>query len=110
MLVKDIAERKEFKSVTGETGFERAVTAGFVGDLLSVVMGKAKEGSVWTTIQGHMNIVAVATLVGIPCVIVSEAFEVEEDTINKAIEEDICILTTDLSSYDTVSILKDMGI
>lgn len=110
MLVKDIVEKFGVNVVTGSIGLDKEIKSGFVGDLLSVVMGKAVEGCVWITIQGHLNIVAVASLVGVACIIVTEGFEVEVDTINKAKEEGIAILTTSLSSYQMVAKLVELSI
>lgn len=88
----------------------KEATAGFVGDLLSVVMGKAKEDCAWVTIQGHINIVAVATLVDCACIIVAEGYGVDKDAITKANIEEIPIISTKLSSYEAVAILATNGL
>ena len=41
---------------------ERVVTGGYVGDLLSWVMGRARSGQAWITIMSNINTVAVASL------------------------------------------------
>lgn len=110
MQVKDVVEKLSIEVLTGTIGLDKEIKSGFVGDLLSVVMGKAKEGCAWVTIQGHLNIVAVASLVGVACIIVTEGFEVEADTILKAKEEGIAILTTSLSSYQIVAKLTGLSI
>ncbi|PKM95913.1 MAG: hypothetical protein CVU84_03675 [Firmicutes bacterium HGW-Firmicutes-1] len=110
MVVKDIVEKIDFKVLSGQELLDNEIKSGFVGDLLSVVMGKAKEGCAWITIQGHLNIVAVASLVGVACIIVSEGFEVEPDTIEKANEEEIPILSTTMSSYQVAVQLTKLGI
>lgn len=99
MTVTDIMNQLELELVAGELGLKNQVTDGFVGDLLSVVMGKAKEGNAWITIQSHVNIVAVALLTGSACIIVSEGFQVEQEAIEKANAEQIPILVTKKSSY-----------
>lgn len=110
MNVKELADVLSLKVVSGENALENEIKTGFVGDLLSVVMGKAKEGCAWMTIQGHFNIVAVATLVDVACIIVTEGFEVEQGTIEKANEENIPILTTPLASYEMAKKLGNLGI
>lgn len=111
MTIKDILEGLENSTiVTTKTYENRTLTSGFVGDLLSVVMGKAEEDCAWITIQSHMNIVAVGTLVNVGCIIVTEGFAVDEDAIAKANEEDITIITTTLSSYETAAILAKSGL
>lgn len=110
MTVTDIMKQLELELVAGKENQSNEVTDGFVGDLLSVVMGKAKEGSAWITIQSHVNIVAVALLTGSACIIVSEGFEVEQEAIDKANEEQIPILVTKKSSYQiAIALGKALG-
>ena len=53
----------------------RAVTGGYAGDLLSWVMGRAEAGDAWVTIMSNPNIVAVATLADVSCVVLAEGVE-----------------------------------
>ncbi|MCT4688930.1 DRTGG domain-containing protein [Vallitalea sp.] len=110
MIVEELKSKLNLELVAGKEGLQGEIKGGFVGDLLSVVMGKAKEGNIWITIQSHVNIVAVAVLTGSACIIVSEGFKVEEDAIIKANEENIPILTTKKSSFEMVSDLVALGI
>lgn len=110
MKVCEIVETLGLKVVAGNDQLDNEVTSGFVGDLLSVVMGKAQAGSAWITIQSHLNIIAVATLVDVACVIVSEGFVVDDNAIEKANEEDIVILTSEKSSYELASLLTKLGV
>lgn len=100
MKVNEIIKPLDLKVITGETLLEREVKGGCVGDLLSVVMGKALEDSVWVTVQSHINIIAVASLVDVSCIIVSEGFTIDEDAINKAIQEEIILLSSKKSSFE----------
>jgi len=100
LKVNEIIEPLDLKIITGETLLEREVKGGCVGDLLSVVLGKAGEDSVWITVQSHINIIAVASLVDIACIIVSEGFTIDEDAVKKAIEEDIILLSSKKSSFE----------
>lgn len=110
MTVLEMKNKLELELVAGENGVNNEITNGFVGDLLSVVMGNAKEGNVWVTIQSHVNIVAVALLTGSACIIVSEGFEVEEQAISKANEEQIPILITKKSAFEITNELGKLGI
>ncbi|MTI48556.1 DRTGG domain-containing protein [Sporosalibacterium faouarense] len=82
----------------------------YICDLLSLVMGKAKEHDIWITIQTHVNIVAVASLVDITAIIVSEGIEIDEDTKAKASEVNIPIFRSNLSSYDLATKLNSLGV
>lgn len=99
MKLVDFAKLVEGKVVTNihdALEFENV----YIGDLLSVVMSKAKENSVWLTIQTHLNIVAVAELVEFKCIILVEGMKAEKATIEKANELDIPIIETDKSAYE----------
>ena len=51
-----------------------------------------KKWRVWITVQTHMNIVAVAVLTEIACIIIPEGIQVEEEVLNKAENEGVVIL------------------
>lgn len=82
----------------------------YIGDLLSIVMAKAKQNYVWITIQTHINIIAVAELLELSCIIVVEGMEIEQETIEKAKELDIPIYKTSESAYEIASKLHKLGI
>ncbi|MFN3820700.1 MAG: serine kinase [bacterium] len=73
----------------------RTVKGGFVGDLLSYVMGNASEGDLWFTIQTHPNVIAVATLKDLAGVIICGGRSPEEETIQRAKEVGVNLLTTE---------------
>lgn len=98
MQVKDLLKVKELR-VAVEGDMELAVSSGYMGDLLSVVMGNAEEEQVWITIQSHVNIVAVASLRAVSAIIIAHGFEPDEDTIESAKDENITILVTDLDPF-----------
>ncbi|MBN2221584.1 MAG: hypothetical protein JW708_05195 [Vallitaleaceae bacterium] len=109
MNIKTIVDNLELEVITGNEWLEREVTHGFVGDLLSVVMGKAEEGCAWVTVQSHINIVAVAALVSAACIIVSEGFTIDEEAIAKATEEEVVLLSSKESSYEICKKLSQLG-
>jgi len=82
----------------------------YIGDLLSLVMGRAKADDVWITIQGHLNIIAVASLVDIAGIVVVEGMEIDDETIEKAKEEEICLIKTQKSAYEVAKILVEKGL
>lgn len=110
MTVKDINELIEGSIITKNGSTSISVTSGFVGDLLSVVMGNAQEGCAWITIQSHINIVAVASLVGVSCIVVAEGFKVDEDAKEKAEEKEITIIESDLTAYQICCKLAVAGL
>jgi len=82
----------------------------YIGDLLSIVMARAKQNYVWITIQTHINIVAIAELLDLACIIVVENMEIEQETIEKAKELDIPMFKTNESAYEIACRLCGMGV
>ena len=72
----------------------------YVGDLLSWVMGKAQLNDIWITIMSNANIIAVATLADVSCILLAEGVSLDADTIALANEKGINILSTDLPAYE----------
>ena len=62
----------------------REVTGGYAGDLLSWVMGRATSGDAWVTIMSNINVIAVAQLTDVACVILAEGVVPGEDLIAAA--------------------------
>lgn len=110
MNVKYLMDNLDIELVAGQQGLDKEVKEGFVGDLLSVVMGTCEPDSAWITIQSHVNIIAVATLANISCIIVSQGYELDEDAIAKANEEDIPVFTTKVSSFEMARQLIKLGL
>jgi len=108
MTVKELAEQLGLEVVAGT--LEAQINGVYVGDLLSNVMAKAKEHNLWLTIQGHQNVVAVASLTGVAAVIVVEGFEVEPAVIKRAEEKGVNILRTPLTAYELICKLIALGI
>ncbi len=82
----------------------------YIGDLLSIVMSKAKKNYVWITIQTHINIVAVAELLELSCIIIVENMEIADETLVKAKELNIPIFKTRESAYNVSCRMCNMGI
>ena len=71
---------------------ERDVRGGYAGDLLSWVMGKAEADDAWLTIMSNPNIVAVATLTDVSCIILCEGVVPDAGVTDLAAEKQINLL------------------
>lgn len=98
MTVHDIIESLG-ADVVVEGDTTRQVTSGYTCDLLSEVIAKAIPGSVWATIQTHVNVIAVAAMVGIAVVVICEGRACEPDVIEHAAKEHLTILYSKDSAY-----------
>ncbi|MFO7153604.1 MAG: DRTGG domain-containing protein [Caldicoprobacter oshimai] len=110
MKVSQIIEALSLKVLAGESFLDREVCSGYCCDLLSRVMARGEKGMVWITVQTHMNIVAVATLIEMACIIIPEGIEVERKVLDKAEEEGVIILSSDLTAFELAGKLYQMGI
>ena len=79
---------------------EKEIDGAYAGDLLSWVMGRATENCVWATIMTNLNVVAVASLVGVACVVICEGSEIGDDIIATAKEKDVNVLRSPLPIYE----------
>jgi len=100
MKVRELTEKLDIKVLSGKELLENDITGVYACDLLSWVMSHAEKGNAWITIHTHLNIVAVALLTEVSCIIIPEDIAVEENTIKKAEEEGIVILSSPLSTYE----------
>ncbi len=76
------------------------VECGYAGDLLSWVMGNAQQGCAWMTIMTNRNIVAVAELIDMACIIVTEGSDIPDDVAALAKDKGINVLATELPTYE----------
>lgn len=108
--VRDIVDRLECEVAAGLENLDNQVSFGYSSDLLSDVMAGAGQGDVWVTVQVHQNIVAVGTLTGISAIVVAGGAGPAPETVVKADEEGIPLLTTEKPSFEVTGILYLMGI
>lgn len=109
MIAQDLRDKFQFKILAGEKGLNKEVKGLYCCDLLSWVMSHAKDGDAWITVQTHINIVAIASLLNLSCIIVPESIDVDGDTMEKADEEEIPIFSTDLDSFKIFTRFYEAG-
>lgn len=97
-------------AVVADGGLERQITGGYASDLLSCVMGKAQPGNVWVTLQAHPNVVAVASMLDLAAVIVTEGVEPDIETVDRAREHGVTLLASEDTTFGVVSALAGLGI
>ena len=96
--------------LTDESNTGRTISSGYVCDLLSWVMARGKQDMAWITVQTHLNVIAIAALHEMSCVILPEGINMEESSLLKAGEEGIAVISSPLSAYALCGILNQQGI
>lgn len=97
-----LTEGRDFSQVTPASGY--------ASDLLSCVMAGAQKRSVWVTLQAHANIVAIAALLDLSAIIITEGAMPDAASIARANEEGINLLSTQKPTFTVVGRLWEMGL
>ncbi len=78
---------------------DRTVSGGYIGDLLSWVMGRAESDQVWITIMSNQNIVAVATLTDVAMIVLAEGVCPDEGVTEIAASRGINLYGSKLPAF-----------
>ena len=107
MTVKDIIERLDLNCLN-EANLDAEVSGAYASDLLSDVMGNARSGQVWITMQTHKNVTAIASLKDIPAVIIVRDGVPDDDMLEHAKDEDICLLVSKDATFEVCGKLFEL--
>ena len=102
MKVHELAEELQLTAIAEPDG-DREIDGCYIGDLLSWVMGRAQSGNVWITIMSNINIVAVATLADVACVLLAENVTVGDDVKTVAQAKGVNLFTTKMTAYEVAA-------
>jgi len=108
--LKVIVEKLGLDAVSSHHGIERPVVAGYAADLLSCTMKNAKKDYLWVTLQSHLNVVAVASLLNLAGVIITEGNRPDSETITRAEKEGVALFMTPKTTFTVVGELTLLGI
>lgn len=87
---------------------EREINGIYIGDLLSWVMGKAQTDNLWLTIMSNINVIAVASLTDVSCIVLTEGVTLTEDVLDTAKQKGINVISTKMTSYDVAVYLSGL--
>ena len=100
MKVSELIENLNLTVVTDSNYEDREINGCYIGDLLSWVMGRAQADNVWITIMNNVNIVAVAALADVACILLCEDVKVDQSIIDKANSQNIIIVSSKLTAFE----------
>lgn len=110
MTVRDVAARLGLGVLTEGEGLEREITGAYASDLLSDVIAHGQVGNLWITLQTHRNIIAVAALQELAAIALVNGRTPDADTLTKAREEKVVVLSSRLPTFELAGQLYQMGI
>ena len=102
MTVNDVVNIPQFEVVNLED--DRQIESVFTCDLLSVCMAKAPMDGAWVTVMGNRNVIAVASLADVSCVIVAEGCHFDVDAIEAA-KGKVTLLQSPLPVFETACLV-----
>jgi predicted transcriptional regulator len=110
MQVKEIVNSLDLHVFSGEENLEKEVTGGIISDMLSDVMAQASKGSLWVTNQTHENVLAIVFFKSLAGVILPGGLQLDHEAALKAKEKKLPVLLTNLSAFEIVGKLYEIGI
>ncbi|MCQ2296277.1 MAG: serine kinase [Bacteroidales bacterium] len=108
MTVKELVNELNLTVLSGQQGLDREIEGCYVSDLLSDVMGNAEMNNVWVTLQTHKNVMAIASLKELACVILVKGQTASDDTLEQSNEEGIPFLSTNMQTFETAGKIYDL--
>ena len=107
MTVGELAKKLSLEPLSAPNA-EREVDGVYIGDLLSWVMGRAESGNVWITIMSNVNVIAVATLTDVACILLAEGVTLEKDLCQTAEQKGINVYSSSKTAYELAACLADL--
>ena len=108
MTVKELSEKTGYTVVAGTELENKTVTGAYACDLLSWVIGRAEENNALITVMTNVNVIAVAVMADLSCVILTEGVKLDENALVKANENDIAVLSTQDTTFDACAKLHKL--
>lgn len=107
----EFAEKNGLRVINVGCGEERPIEDVYCCDLLSMVMGRAKENDAFVTVMANVNTIAVAVLADVACVILCEGIHFDDLSVSRAEQQDVCVLESDESSFSiALKLGKELGL
>ncbi len=109
MTLAELINKSKFEVVNmGDDTTERTVSKVFCCDLLSFAMSRNPADSVWITVMGNVNTIAVAVLTDGACILLAENVSLDEAALEKARSQNVTILRTELPVFDAGLIIHKL--
>ena len=106
MTINELCNKTDLKFVVGENFADKEVSGAYACDLLSWVIGRANEGNALVTVMTNINVIAVAVMADLSCVILTEGVTLDENAFQKAVQNDIPVLVSKKTTFEVCAMLK----
>jgi serine kinase of HPr protein (carbohydrate metabolism regulator) len=106
----ELVQKLNLSVRSAKGNLEHEITGGYASDLLSDVLANSEEGNIWITLQIHQNIIGVASIKDLAGIILVNGREPEPETVEKAEAENIPVMVSELSTFELVGKLYNLGV
>jgi len=106
LTVKQLSDACGFTPVVMGEGADAVVSGVYACDLISWVIGRAEESSALVTVMTNVNVIAVAAMADLSCVILTEGVKLDANALEKAEQNGIPVLVSDKTTYETCVLLS----
>lgn len=110
MTTKIVINDDNFVLLTNNPNSNNSITGMISSDLLSHVMANGEEGNAFITVINNINTLGVASLLDFSCIIFTHNIKVNPDIIKKANSLNIPVISTTLTTTETIIYLYKLGI
>ena len=86
------------------------IRSGFASDVLSDVLARAPQGCVLVTALSNMNVIAVASYIGVAGVIMTSGYLPAEEVMTRASAEGIGLYATGATTFEVTGALSRLGV
>lgn len=104
LTVHDVTALPELETVVLEEN--RDIHSVFCCDMLSIAMAKAPSDSAWVTVMGNKNVIAVAALADVSCVIIAEGYDFDGPAMEAA-KGKVTLLKSPLPVFETARMVHE---
>lgn len=108
MTIFELSQKLNLKVISGAAGIHNEISGAYVSDLLSDVMGFAREGEVWITLQTHRNVIAIASLKDLSGIILVKDNLPGQESIEASNEEGIPVLSSSLNTFELCGLIYNL--
>lgn len=110
MRLADLVDTLGLEVRSARASLDNEVAGGYASDLLSDVIGNARQGDLWITLQIHLNVVAVAVMKDLSGIVLVNGREPDADTVQRAEAEGIPVMVSKLPTFELIGRLYDLGV
>lgn len=99
MTVNDYINELSLEIVS-KGNLNKEIAGCYCSDLLSHCMSNIESENVWITVQTNINIVAIAVLTELSCIVIAQEMQIDDTVVKKAASEGITILRSSDTAYE----------